>query len=110
MRVSELAERSGVPVATIHHYLREGLLPVAIDPRDAQDLALVDLEVGPLDAVLSAPAGGADAHELQDDGSAGQVGAPSGPALEALAKLGAQSINTVPISSSIPGLKAIRGG
>jgi DNA-binding transcriptional MerR regulator len=27
LRVSELAERSGVPVATIHHYLREGLLP-----------------------------------------------------------------------------------
>ena len=27
LRVSELAERSGVPVATIHHYLRERLLP-----------------------------------------------------------------------------------
>jgi DNA-binding transcriptional MerR regulator len=27
LRVSELSERSGVPVATIHHYLREGLLP-----------------------------------------------------------------------------------
>jgi len=27
LKVSELAERSGVPVATIHHYLREGLLP-----------------------------------------------------------------------------------
>lgn len=27
MRVSELAERSGVPVATIKYYLREGLLP-----------------------------------------------------------------------------------
>jgi DNA-binding transcriptional MerR regulator len=27
LRISELAERSGVPVATIRHYLREGLLP-----------------------------------------------------------------------------------
>jgi DNA-binding transcriptional MerR regulator len=27
MRISELAERSGVPVATIKYYLREGLLP-----------------------------------------------------------------------------------
>ncbi len=27
LRISELSERSGVPVATIHHYLREGLLP-----------------------------------------------------------------------------------
>jgi len=27
LKVSELAQRSGVPVATIHHYLREGLLP-----------------------------------------------------------------------------------
>ncbi len=27
LKVSELSERSGVPVATIHHYLREGLLP-----------------------------------------------------------------------------------
>ena len=27
MRVSELSERSGVPVATIKYYLREGLLP-----------------------------------------------------------------------------------
>jgi DNA-binding transcriptional MerR regulator len=27
LRISELAERSGVPVGTIHHYLREGLLP-----------------------------------------------------------------------------------
>src|SRR5919206_780902 len=27
LRISELAERSGVPVATIKHYLREGLLP-----------------------------------------------------------------------------------
>jgi DNA-binding transcriptional MerR regulator len=27
LKISELAERSGVPVATIHHYLREGLLP-----------------------------------------------------------------------------------
>jgi DNA-binding transcriptional MerR regulator len=27
LKISELAERSGVPVATIRHYLREGLLP-----------------------------------------------------------------------------------
>jgi DNA-binding transcriptional MerR regulator len=27
LRISELSDRSGVPVATIHHYLREGLLP-----------------------------------------------------------------------------------
>ncbi len=27
LRISELSERSGVPVATIRHYLREGLLP-----------------------------------------------------------------------------------
>src|SRR5947207_2757185 len=27
LKISELADRSGVPVATIHHYLREGLLP-----------------------------------------------------------------------------------
>jgi len=27
LKISELAEASGVPVATIHHYLREGLLP-----------------------------------------------------------------------------------
>src|SRR3954453_17250950 len=27
LKISELSERSGVPVATIHHYLREGLLP-----------------------------------------------------------------------------------
>src|SRR5213592_4240458 len=27
LRISELSERSGVPVATIHHYLRERLLP-----------------------------------------------------------------------------------
>jgi DNA-binding transcriptional MerR regulator len=27
LRISELAERSGVPVATVRHYLREGLLP-----------------------------------------------------------------------------------
>jgi DNA-binding transcriptional MerR regulator len=27
LKMSELAERSGVPVATIRHYLREGLLP-----------------------------------------------------------------------------------
>jgi DNA-binding transcriptional MerR regulator len=27
LRISELAEQSGVPVATIRHYLREGLLP-----------------------------------------------------------------------------------
>jgi len=27
LKISELAERSGVPVATVHHYLREGLLP-----------------------------------------------------------------------------------
>ncbi len=27
LKISELAERSGVSVATIHHYLREGLLP-----------------------------------------------------------------------------------
>src|SRR5204862_4549187 len=27
LRIAELADRSGVPVATIHHYLREGLLP-----------------------------------------------------------------------------------
>ncbi len=27
LQVSELAERAGVPVATVHHYLREGLLP-----------------------------------------------------------------------------------
>src|ERR671935_120604 len=27
LRISELSGRSGVPVATIHHYLREGLLP-----------------------------------------------------------------------------------
>jgi len=29
LKVSELARRSGVPVATIKHYLREGLLPAA---------------------------------------------------------------------------------
>ena len=27
LKISELAERSGVPVATVRHYLREGLLP-----------------------------------------------------------------------------------
>jgi DNA-binding transcriptional MerR regulator len=27
LRISELAERAGVPVATVRHYLREGLLP-----------------------------------------------------------------------------------
>jgi DNA-binding transcriptional MerR regulator len=27
LKISELSEQSGVPVATIHHYLREGLLP-----------------------------------------------------------------------------------
>jgi DNA-binding transcriptional MerR regulator len=27
LKISELSERSAVPVATIHHYLREGLLP-----------------------------------------------------------------------------------
>ncbi len=30
LRVSELAERAGVPVATVHHYLREGLLPAPV--------------------------------------------------------------------------------
>src|SRR6187551_3302822 len=27
LKISELAEQSGVPVATVRHYLREGLLP-----------------------------------------------------------------------------------
>src|SRR5919201_5583310 len=27
LKISELAERSGVPVATVRHYVREGLLP-----------------------------------------------------------------------------------
>jgi DNA-binding transcriptional MerR regulator len=27
LKISEIAERSGVPVATVRHYLREGLLP-----------------------------------------------------------------------------------
>ena len=27
LKISELADQSGVPVATIRHYLREGLLP-----------------------------------------------------------------------------------
>jgi DNA-binding transcriptional MerR regulator len=27
LKISELSEQTGVPVATIHHYLREGLLP-----------------------------------------------------------------------------------
>ena len=27
LKISELAERADVPVATVHHYLREGLLP-----------------------------------------------------------------------------------
>ena len=27
MRISELARRSGLPVATVKYYLREGLLP-----------------------------------------------------------------------------------
>src|SRR3954454_17083870 len=30
LKISELAERSGVPVATVRHYLREGLLPEAV--------------------------------------------------------------------------------
>src|SRR6266566_4600277 len=30
LKISELSERSGVPVATIHHYLREGLLPAPV--------------------------------------------------------------------------------
>ena len=27
LKISELAEEAGVPVATVRHYLREGLLP-----------------------------------------------------------------------------------
>ena len=30
LKISELAERSGVPVATVRHYLREGLLPEGV--------------------------------------------------------------------------------
>jgi len=30
LKISELAEASGVPVATVRHYLREGLLPVPV--------------------------------------------------------------------------------
>lgn len=36
MRMSELAERSGVPVATIKYYLREGLLPAGISTSATQ--------------------------------------------------------------------------
>ena len=36
MRMSELAERSGVPVATIKYYLREGLLPAGLSTSATQ--------------------------------------------------------------------------
>ncbi len=42
LRISELAERSGVPVATIRHYLREGLLPEPV--RTSRNMAYYPAE------------------------------------------------------------------
>src|SRR5581483_9934029 len=43
LRISEVAERSGVPVATIRHYLREGLLPEPV--RTSRKMAYYTAEV-----------------------------------------------------------------
>jgi DNA-binding transcriptional MerR regulator len=44
VKMSALARRSGVPAATIKHYLREGLLPAAAN-RSSKNMALYDVGV-----------------------------------------------------------------
>jgi len=44
VKMSALARRSGVPAATIKHYLREGLLPAAAN-KSSKNMALYDVRV-----------------------------------------------------------------
>jgi DNA-binding transcriptional MerR regulator len=44
VKMSALARRSGVPAATIKHYLREGLLPAAVN-KSSKNMALYDARV-----------------------------------------------------------------
>jgi DNA-binding transcriptional MerR regulator len=46
VRISELARRSGVPLATIKHYAREGLFPAAT-VRKSRNMAYYDAELAP---------------------------------------------------------------
>ena len=60
LKISELAERSGVSAATIKHYLREGLLGTGEDVvRTSRNMAYYPPEYVRADLADQAPAGGA---------------------------------------------------
>ena len=70
-KISELAERADVPVATVRHYLREGLLPGA--GQDLEEHGVLPARVRRADPIDQAAAGAA-LHAAQGDPRAAGVG------------------------------------